>query len=70
MSAQPDLFADPLPALAAGVAVSGPLVAVAVPRPRRRHWTRVWAHDAPEATYAAIANAARSTYGPVAADAG
>lgn len=50
---QPDLFADAPPTLAAGVAVSGPLVAVAVPRPRRRHWTRVWAHEAAEPTYAA-----------------
>lgn len=55
MSEQPDLFADPtpVPTLAAGVAVSGPLVAVAAPRPHRRHWTRVWAHEAAEPTYAA-----------------
>lgn len=50
-----DLFADPAPAstLAAGVAVAGPLVAVAVARPRRRWWARVWAHGAAEPTYAA-----------------
>lgn len=51
VSDQPDLFADDLPALAAGVAVAGPLVAVATVRPRR--WSRVWTHGAPEPTYAA-----------------
>lgn len=50
---QPDLFADPVPALAAGVAVSGPLVAVAFARHRRTPWVRVWVHEAAEPTYAA-----------------
>lgn len=35
-----------------GVAVSGPLVAVACPRVSG-WWSRVWAHDAAEPTYAA-----------------
>lgn len=39
--------------LDAGVAVAGPLVAVAVRRERGAWWVRVWRHSAAESIYAA-----------------